>query len=282
MNTGAWNMLGATLLFRFPLALFHSIWARLFYAAGALFLVWFVYWMAVRRTEAALSVRFDEQLWERTRLARDLHDTLLQTIEASKMVADDALDASAGPARMRQALGRLSDWLGQATEEGQVALDSLRTAGYGRGDLTTSLRRVAEQCLAGRSVDFAFSVTGDSIEMHPSVRDEVYSIGYEAIGNACKRQGVTRLKIALIYGSDFYLQVSDNGKDMDQLAAEENEDRQVGLNRMRKRAEQIGGRLSVISSANSGTDLTLIVPGRVIFPPRLWSRKGRPNKGPDD
>jgi signal transduction histidine kinase len=282
MNTGAWNMLGAITIFRFPLGLSHSIWARLLYAAAGLFLVWFVYWTAVRRTEAALSVRFDEQLWERTRLARDLHDTLLQTIEASKMVADDALDASAGPVRMRQALGRLSDWLGQATEEGQAALDSLRTAGYERGDLTTSLRRVAEQCLVGRSVDFALSVTGDSIEMHPLVRDEVYSIGYEAIGNACRRSGVTRLKIALIYGSDFYLQVSDNGKDMDQLAAEENEDRQAGLNRMRKRAEQIGGRLSVISSANSGTEVTLIVPGGVIFPPRLWSRKGRPNKRPDD
>ena len=281
LNTGAWNLLGATMLFRFPFALFHSIWARLLYAAAGLFLVWFVYWTAVRRTEAALSVRFNEQLWERTRLARDLHDTLLQTIEASKMVADDALDASAGPVRMRQALGRLSDWLGQATEEGKAALDSLRTAGYGRGDLTKSLRRVAEQCLAGRSVDFALSVTGDSIEMHPFVRDEVYSIGYEAIGNACRRSGITRLKIALIYGSDFYLQVSDNGKDMDQLAPEENEDRQVDLNRMRKRAEQIGGRLSVISSANSGTDLTLIVPGRVIFPPRLWSRKGRRNKSPD-
>jgi signal transduction histidine kinase len=279
MNTGAWNLVGATLFFRFPLALFHSIWARLLYAAAGLFLVWFIYWTAVRRTEAALSVRFDEKLWERTRLARDLHDTLLQTIEASKMVADDALDA--GPVRMRQALGRLSDWLGQATEEGQAALDSLRTAGSGQDDLTTSLRRVAEQCLAGRSVDFALSVTGDGIEMHPFVRDEVYRIGYEAIGNACRRSGVTRLKIALIYGSDFYLQISDNGKDMDQLAAEEIEDRQVGLNRMRKRAEQIGGRLSVISSANSGTDLTLIVPGRVIFPPRLWSRKGRPNKSPD-
>ena len=269
MNTGAWNMLGAITIFRFPLGLSHSIWARLLYAAAGLFLVWFVYWTAVRRTEAALSARVDEQLWERTRVARDLHDTLLQTIEASKMVADDALDASAGPVRMRQALGRLSNWLGQATEEGQAALDSLRTAGYGRGDLTATLRRVAEQCLVGRSVDFALSVTGDSIEMHPFVRDEVYSIGYEAIGNACRRSGVTRLKIALIYGSDFYLQVSDNGKDMDQLAAEENEDRQAGLNRMRKRAEQIGGSLSVIGSANSETELTFIIPGRVIFRPNL-------------
>jgi signal transduction histidine kinase len=269
MNTGAWNMPGTTVLFRFTLAPFHSIWACLFYAAAGMFLVWFVSWMAVRRTEAALRFRFDEQLWERTRVARELHDTLLQTIEASKMVADDALDASAGPVRMRQALGRLSDWLGQATEEGQAALDSLRTAGYGRDDLPTSLRRVAEQCLAGRSVDFALTVTGDSIEMHPLLRDAVYSIGYEAICNACKRPGVTRLKVALIYASDFYLRVSDNGEDMDQLAAEENVDRQVELNRMRKRAEQIGGSLSVIGSANSETELTFIIPGRVIFRPNL-------------
>jgi signal transduction histidine kinase len=296
MNSGAWNMLGATLLFRFPFGVFDSIWARLFYAAAGLFLLWFVYWSAVRRTEATLSVRFDEQLWERTRVAQDLQDTLLQTIEASKMVADDALDPSASPVRMRQALGRLSDWLGQATEEGQAALNSLRTAGYEGNDLATSFRRVAEEFLANRSLEFTLSVTGDSMEMHPLVRDEVYRVGYEAISNGCKRSGVSRLRVALIYGPDFCLQISDNGKVSDRLVAEESKHGQPGLHRMRKRAEQLGGRLSLISSANSGTELTLVVPGRVIFRRgylplarplvelwrRLWSRKGRPNKRLDD
>jgi hypothetical protein len=297
MNSAAWNMLGATLLLRFPFAVFGSIWARLFYAAAGLFLVWFVYWSVVRRTEAALSVRFDKQLWERTRVARDLQDTLLQTIEASKMVADDALDPSASPVRMRQALGRLSDWLGQATEEGQAALNSLPTAGYEGNDLATSFRRVAEEFLVNRSVEFALSVTGDSMEMRPLVRDEVYRVGYEAISNACKRSGVSRLRVALIYGRDFCLQVSDNGHAGHQLVVEESKDGQLGLHRIRKRAEQLGGRLSLISSANSGTELTLIVPGRIIFRRgylpiarplvelwrrRLWSRKDRPNKRLDD
>jgi signal transduction histidine kinase len=296
-NPGAWNVLGATLFFRFPFALFHSIWARLFYAAAGLLLVWCVYWLAVRRTEAALRVRFDERLWERTRVARDLHDSLLQTIEASKMVADDALDPSSGPVRMRRALGRLSDWLGQATEEGQVALNSLRIASYEPSDLATSFRRAAEECLVDRSVEFALSVTGDTMEMHPLARDEVYRIGYEAISNACKHPGVSRLRVALIYGPDFCLQVSDNGKSIDQLVAEKSKDGHPGLHTIRKRAERIGGRLSLISSANSGTELTLIVPGRIIFrrgyPPlarpllelwwgRLWSRKGSANKRLDD
>jgi signal transduction histidine kinase len=283
------------LLFRFPFA-FHSIWARLFCAAAGLFLVWFVYWLAVRRTEAALSGRFDERLWERTRVARDLHDTLLQTIEASKMVADDALDPSAGPLRMRRALGRLSDWLGQATEEGQAALNSLQAASYGRNDLATSFRRAAEECGVNRSVEFSLSVTGDSMEMHPLVRDEVYRIGYEAISNACKHSDVSRIRIALMYGPDFCLQVSDNGKSIDQLVAEKSKDGYLGLLRIRKRAEHIGGRLSLIRSANSGTELTLIVPGRLIFrwgyPPltrplvELWarfrSRKSSSNKRLDD
>jgi signal transduction histidine kinase len=296
MNSGAWNMLGATLLFRFPFGVFHSIWARLIYLAAGLFLVWFVYWSAVKRTEAALSARFDEQLWERTRVARDLQDTLLQTIEASKMVADDALDPSASPVRMRQALGRLSDWLGQATEEGQAALNSLRAAGYEGNDLATSFRRVAEEFLGDRSVEFDLSVTGDRMEMRPLVRDEVYRVGYEAISNGCKRSGVSRLRVALIYGPDFCLQVSDNGKAVDPLVAEESKDGQPGLHGIRKRAEQLGGRLSLVSSANFGTELTLIVPGRVIFRRgylplarplvelwrRLWSRKGRPNKRLDD
>jgi signal transduction histidine kinase len=283
------------LFFRFPFA-FHSIWARLFCAAAGLFLVWFVYWLAVRRTEAALSGRFDERLWERTQAARDLHDTLLQTIEASKMVADDALDPSAGPVRMRRALGRLSDWLGQATVEGQAALHSLQTGSYGRNDLATNFRRAAEACLVNRSVEFSLSVTGDSMEMHPLVRDEIYRIGYEAISNACNHSGVSRLRVALVYGPDFCLQVSDNGQGIDQLVAEKSKDGYVGLLRIQKRAERIGGRLNLIRSANSGTELTLIVPGHLTFrrgyPPltrplvelwgRLWSRKSGPNNRLDD
>jgi signal transduction histidine kinase len=265
MNSGAWNMLGATLLFRFPFGIFHSIWARLFYLAAALFLVWFVYWLAARRTEAALSVRFDEQLWERTRVARDLQDTLLQTIEASKMVADDALDPSAGPVRMRHALGRVSDWLGQATAEGQAALNSLRSAGYEGNDLAASFRRAAEGFVADRSVEFTLSVTGGIMEMRPMVRDEVYRIGYELIRGACRRSGVNRLRVGLIYGPDFCLQVSDNGKASDPLVPEESKDGQPGMHRMRKSAEHLGGRLRLIRSAESGTELTLIVPGRVIF-----------------
>jgi len=73
-------------------------------------------------------VRFDERLAERTRIARELQDTMLQTVQGSKLVADDALENSNDSVHMRLVLEKLSSWLGQATQEGQAALNSLRTA----------------------------------------------------------------------------------------------------------------------------------------------------------
>ncbi len=95
-------------------------------------------WLWAKRLERLRSVRFREQLAKRTRTARDLQDTVLQTIEASRMIADDALDPPADPVRMRRTMSRISDWLGQATVEGQAALDSLRTTASEESDPATT------------------------------------------------------------------------------------------------------------------------------------------------
>jgi signal transduction histidine kinase len=134
----AWNELGILLLFRTFIVLSHSIWAYLVVLLPAILLVGFVFRLWAKQLEALRNVRFQRQLAERTRIARDLQDVLLQTIEASKMIADDALDPPADPLRMQRTMSRLSDWLGQATKEGQEALDSLRTTVAQESDLTAS------------------------------------------------------------------------------------------------------------------------------------------------
>jgi signal transduction histidine kinase len=79
--------------------------------------------LRVRQIASGISARFDERLAERTRLARELHDTFLQTIQGSKMVADDALEQSGDQARLRRAIEQLSLWLGQAVNEGRAVLN---------------------------------------------------------------------------------------------------------------------------------------------------------------
>jgi signal transduction histidine kinase len=97
-----------------------------------------------------LKQRFDERLAERTRIARDLHDTFLQTIQGSKLVADAALKQSTDSSRMRGALEQLSIWLGRATEEGRAALNSLRTSTTETNDLAEAFRRAIGRVRNGK------------------------------------------------------------------------------------------------------------------------------------
>jgi signal transduction histidine kinase len=217
-----------------------------------------------------LRILFDERLAERTRMARDLHDTFLQTIQGSKLVADDALEPSTDPIRMRRAVEQLSVWLARAMQEGRAALNSLRTTAE-TNDLAECLRGLTEDGVIPSSLAVTFSVVGDAREMHPIVRDEIYRIGYEAIRNACTHSGASQLEVELRYANDLALRVRDNGIGIDPITADTGKDGHFGLRGMRERASRIGGKLTLESSSRSGTEIRLIVPGGVIFPKTMIS-----------
>jgi hypothetical protein len=114
-------------------------------------------------------------------------------------------------------------------------------------------------------MEVSFSVVGDAREMHPLVRDEVYRIGYEAIRNACTHSRARRSDVALSYAKDLNMRVSDNGVGIDPSIADQGRDGHFGLQGMRERAARIGGKLNVVSSANSGTEITVVVPAEIVF-----------------
>jgi signal transduction histidine kinase/ligand-binding sensor domain-containing protein len=264
-NDGVWNETGAALRFSIAPAWFQTTWFRVLCCLLALFIAWTIYRLRVRQIAATLNARFDERMNERTRLARELHDTLLQTIQGSKMVADNALDQPNDPVRMHQALQRLSAWMGQATQEGRAALNSLRASTTQRNNLAEALRRATESDLIPQSVSVTFSVVGTASEMHPIARDEIYRIGYEAIHNAGAHSRASRLEVELKYAQNLTLRIRDNGIGIDPAIIDAGKEDHYGLAGMRERSERIGSKLTVVSSASSGTEIQLIVPGSVIF-----------------
>jgi signal transduction histidine kinase len=235
-----------------------------------------MYRLRVLKISRAVTARFDERLAERTRVARELHDTFLQTIQGSKLVADDALDPSTDPVRMRRAMEQLSVWLGRATQEGRAALNSLRTATTQTNDLANTLRSVTEDGLIPNSMAVTFSVIGDAKEIHPIVRDETYRIGYEAIRNACTHSGASRLEVELRYADDLVLRVSDNGTGIDPVIADKGKVGHFGLQGMRERAARIGAKLTLRSSTSTGTEIKLLVPGDIIFRKTMPVRRSHP------
>jgi signal transduction histidine kinase/ligand-binding sensor domain-containing protein len=264
-NDGVWNETGATLDFKVAAAWYQTIWFRSLCSVVGILLLWAIYRLRVRRIAGALKARFDERLAERTRIARDLHDTFLQTIQGSKLVADDALSAPGDLSHMRQAMEKLSAWLGRATEEGRTALNSLRSSTTEVNDLAGALRRALEECRIHSSMDVSLQVAGQIQEMHPIVRDEVYRIGYEAIRNACVHSQATQLRVELSYAEVLSLRICDNGAGIDPAIVHRGKQGHFGLQSMRERAARIMGKFSVESSAGSGTVINLTVPGGIIY-----------------
>jgi signal transduction histidine kinase/ligand-binding sensor domain-containing protein len=264
-NDGVWNKVGAVVDFTIAPAWYQTNWFYVLCAVAILLTVWVFYRIRLQQAANAISARFDERLSERTRIARDFHDTLLQTIQGTKLVADSALKHSADAVRMRGAMEQVSIWMEQATEEGRTALKSLRTSTTQTNDLAEAFQRSIEECRMQSSMEASFSVSGEVSEMHPIVRDEVYRIGYEAISNACVHSQAAQLQVELTYAEDLILRVKDNGVGIDPAIVSEGKPGHFGLQGMRERASRIVAKLIVDSSGTSGTEIKLIVPGSIIY-----------------
>ncbi len=263
-NDGVWNERGAWLDFTIPPAWYQTGWFKAGYTLVAFALCYLFYRLRMQQVSASLRLRFDERLEERTRLARDLHDTLIQTIQGGKLVADQAREGPSDLARLQNAVDLLSEWLARAIMEGRAALATLRTSTTEGNDLAEALRRAGDDCRINNSIQVWLSSRGESKDMHPIARDEVYRIGYEAIQNACVHSGGTQISVELEYNQDLRLLVRDNGHGMEEQIVRFGKAGHFGLQGMRERALRIGGKLTLVSS-QQGTEISLVVPGNTIF-----------------
>lgn len=124
---------------------YQTFWFSLLYAVFVFCVMWVAYRLRLRLVTRAIRVRFDERLAQRTRMARELHDTMLQTVQGSKFVADVALERSDDDVHLRLAMEKLSNWLGQATQEGQEALNSLYTLTTETSDQQLKSKKVSHK-----------------------------------------------------------------------------------------------------------------------------------------
>ena len=281
-NDGVWNETGDSLIFNIAPAWYQT---KLFRAACLILCIvvlWGIYRLRVRQIEAAAAARFNERLAERTRVARDIHDTLLQTIQGSKLVADDALEHADDPGRLRTAIEQLANWLARATREGRAALNSLRAASPEGHDLMEALKATAQEETTGAgSLIVTCTSTGEPRDVHPVVADEVYRIAREAVRNVRMHAGAGKLLIELEYGQRLIVRITDDGIGMDSALLEQGRPGHFGLQGMRERAAHIEGKLTLTSAPGAGTVVTLIVPAGVAFQADPSARFSRPRTPPE-
>ncbi|RRA49286.1 sensor histidine kinase [Acidipila sp. EB88] len=264
-NDGVWNEIGDSLAFEVKPAWYQTGWFKAAILVLTILIAWVAYRLRVNYIAAAMKARFDERLNERTRVARELHDTVLQTVQSSKMIADRALMPGADEIRMRTALEHLSSWLGRATTEGRSAVFALRASTLDYGELADSLHKQLQEACEGHTISAAFTVLGDPRPLHSAIREEIRSIVREAITNTCRHAGATEVALEIRYGTTLGVVVRDNGKGISANIAENGRRGHFGLQGMKERAARIGGNVSISSPRKGGTEISLVISGDTAF-----------------
>jgi PAS domain S-box-containing protein len=206
------------------------------------------------------------RLEERTRIAQELHDTLLQTFLAASMQLSVALDGVPQDSTVKPRLDRILEIMNQGIAEGRNTIRDLRSSDCDIADLVLALSTVP-QGLAGYSdIDFHVNVNGQQQPLQPSIEREIYRIGREALVNAFCHSQAKRVEFELEYSdTDLRMRVRDDGCGIDPQVLHAGRDGHWGLPGMRERASRIGGLLNISSTASSGTEVRLSIPSGIAF-----------------
>lgn len=265
-NDGVWNEQGVALEFKILPAFYQTNWFLLLIVAALGHLAWLAYQWRIRRVANLLELQFQARLSERTRIAQELHDTLLQGFISASMqlgVADRQLPLD-WPAKT--IVTDVLQLMRQVIEEGRKAVRGMRLLNADTDDLQRTFSRIPQELGVQQPINFRVLVEGQARPLHPIIRDEVYRIGREAVVNAFRHSQANNIEVELEYADrELRVLVRDDGCGIDPQVLQSGRDGHWGLSGMRERASRIGARLKVWSNAGTGTEVELSVPSRVAF-----------------
>jgi signal transduction histidine kinase len=283
---GVWNETGASFAFQIVPVFWRTWWFQLSMVALGLSIAGGLYRFRIRQLTRQFNLGVEARVGERTRIARELHDTLLQSFQGVVIHFQAATNMLPGrPEDAKRKFEGALDQAAQAITEGRDAVQAMRDSVAASDDLPLALAALAEQLTgdadAGHAATIRVNVEGSPRSLHPIVRDDVYRIASEAMRNATRHARATLILVDVHYDpQSLRLRVRDDGTGIDAAVLE---NRGVsghwGLPGMRERAELIGGKLDVHSRVGAGTEVELALPESKAYATaprrRFWSRRRR-------
>ena len=266
-NSGVWNETGAYVDFAIAPAYYQTAWFRIAVVVVLLFVLGALYQLRLRQVAREVRGRMEERLEERERIARDLHDTLLQSVQGLILKFHAVSKQIPADLPAHDALEKTLDHADQVLAEGRDSIRNLRVNSASLSDLPAAFRSVAEETSLGREATFKTVVEGRVRDLHPLVLEECYCIGREAIINALSHSEGQHVEAEIAYDArQFRLRVRDDGRGIEPKILEAGgRSGHWGLQGMRERAEKIGGQLRFWSRPETGTEVELTVPGSTAY-----------------
>jgi len=280
-NNGVWNEAGDSLDFSIAPAYYQTTWFQASCVAAFLGLVWALYRYRLHQAAHEFNVRLEERVGERVRIARELHDTLLQSFHGLLPRFQAAYNLLPGrTADARKVLETALDDAARAITEARDAVQDMRSSTVIVNDLAKAVEAVGLELAAhqrdanGDAPSFSLEVEGSPQDLHPILRDEIYRISGEALRNAFHHARARKIEVEIRYDRrQLRVRVRDNGVGIDPgVLNSEGRAGHFGLKGVRERAKNIGGQLEVWSEQGAGTEVELTVPDSVAYGARAGRR----------
>jgi signal transduction histidine kinase len=259
---GVWDRIGIVYKITQQPYLYQTTWFRAACVAAFLAMLWVLYQLRLRQVARQFNMRLEERVSERTRIARELHDTLLQSFHGLLLRFQTAYELfPTRPDEARKTLGSAIDQTAEAITEGRDAVQGLRSSTVVTNDLALAINTLGKELAGGatnpNTAAFHVGVEGTPRDLHPILRDEVYRIAGEAMRNAFRHAEAQRIEVEI----RSRLRVRDDGKGIDPKGLDEDgRPGHYGLRGMRERAKLLGGKLTVWSEVEAGTEVELRIP----------------------
>ena len=271
-SDGVWNEEGVSLPILITPPWWRTTWFRTLSAVLSLALLWAAYEFRMRQMQHTFDMTLEARVSERTRIARELHDTLLQSFHGLLLRFQTASHLlPERPVEAKEGLDRAIEQAAKAITEGRDAVQGLRTSAVDRNDLAVAITTLGEELATdasgNRSPTFRVAVEGQARDLRPMVRDEIYKIAAESLRNAFRHAQAGRVEAEIRYDDkEFRLRLRDDGKGIDPVVlASQGIEGHYGLRGMPERAALMGGKLAVWSEVGAGTEVELRLPARAVY-----------------
>jgi signal transduction histidine kinase len=255
---GLWSDAPGVWEFSLQPAFYQTSW---FYAASAVggILVFFGAWQLRQRQ---IERQFEVVIEERARMAREIHDTLLQSLVGLTLQLDAVSSQwDSAPMLVKQHLTRMRRQVSRYIRETRQSIWHLRSTMLDTHDLSTALREVGHNLTEGSDVRFEHAIKGEPAHLVPRVDEQLLRIGQEAISNAVRHAQATVVRLELEFDrAAVRLRVVDDGRGFDRTSAEREPELHLGLKSMEERAFRIGARFRIASGPGAGTTVEATVP----------------------
>ena len=241
-------------------------WIRTLYVLAAVLIIAAAFRMRLAQLSRQLSIRMEERLNERTRIAQDLHDTLLQGLLGASMQLEVAGGRLANDSAAKPLIERVVDSLRVMINESRNTVRGLRISRFDSDDLEKAISLIPKDLGASNAMQFHVLVEGSKQHVRAPIRNEVFWIAREAIANALRHSRGTLVEAVIEYSKDrLRMIVRDDGCGMDPDTLRSGRENHWGLQGIRERTRRMDGTLNVTSAIGGGTEIELTIPGASAF-----------------